>query len=185
MDIIEQHVSLHPQLLNQLFAYKSKTRAVFNDVLGLHEINHISITYISPSNRLIALSSTPSIEFNLFSSPLWQYDKTFSLNWFKQCSQASWQSLYSPERYDELYYIKQTKPHYPFGYSMAAKLRHGHVIYSFASKSKADYPKQLIQDKPDEFYKLGQYCTTQLLPLLINDEETLASLLHPQLTGAL
>ena len=185
MDINEQRISLHPQLLHNLFAHKSKTRAVFNDVLSLHEINHIAIAYISASNTLTTLSSTPSLEYNLFNSPLWQFDTTFSPSWFNQCAQASWQSLYSLDRYDELYYIKQTKPRYPLGLSMAAKMGSAHVIYSIASTIDSEYTRQLFQTHVDELYKVGQYCTMHLLPLLTDFDVASSTVLHPQLIGAL
>ena len=171
MDILQQDIALHPDWLNQLFAHKSKTRAIFRDVLALHEISHIAIAYINANNTLLTLSSTPSLEYNLLSSALWRFDKSYHSSWFKQCGQASWQSLYSTERYDELYYIKQIKPHYPLGLSMAATLGDGHVVYSVASATDSEYTREIFNTKRDELYQLGQYCTTHLLSLLLDGDE--------------
>ncbi len=171
MDIFQQDLALHPQWLDKLFAHKSKTRAIFRDVLTLHEVNHIAMTYITPHNTLLTLSSTPSLEYNLFSSVLWRFDNTYNPDWFKQCIHASWQSLYSAERYDELYYIKQIKPRYPLGISIATILGSGHVIYSIASAIDSEYTREIFSTKQDELLKLGQYCTTHLSSLFIDEEE--------------
>lgn len=168
MDITQLGISLHPEWLSTLFAYKSKTRAVFSDVLGLHEINHIAIAYIPRNQTLISLSSSPALEYNLFSSALWRYDNCYNPNWIKQCKQAHWQSLYSPERYDELYYIKQTKPRYPLGLAMAAELELGHIIYTVATTTDNEYTQTLFNTQQHELFQLGQYCSNQLLPILLD-----------------
>lgn len=120
MENRRNEVMPHPQYLDVLFAFKSKVSSVFRDVMGIHEIDHIAFTRIK-NNQLLTLSSTPALEFNLFSSPLWQYDKTYHPQWFKLCIQDYWQSLYLHNRYDELYYLKQIKHAYPVGLSLAAK----------------------------------------------------------------
>lgn len=168
MDMTQHMTSLHPAWLTQLFAYKAKTRAIFADVLGLHEVHHMAITYIAPNNTLLTLSSTPSLEYNLFSSPLWRLDNTYNPSWFLRCDHASWQSLYAPERYDELYYIKQAKPRYPLGLSIATRQQEGHLIYALASATDSAHTQDIFKTQQHELLQLGQYCMTQLLPLLLD-----------------
>lgn len=184
MDLTQRDIVLHPELLNTLFAHKSKTRTVFSDVLGLHEINHIAITYINPSNELITLSSTPSLEFNLFNSQLWRFDYSYAPVWFKQCRHATWQSLYAPERYDELYYLKQIKPRYPLGTSLATMRNNRPVIYSLASASDSEFTREIFAHQTNELIQLGHYCMTQLFSLLSSEDEA-SSLIQLQTTGAL
>lgn len=170
MDISEQTITLHPQWLGKLFAHKSKSRAVFNDVLALYDVNHIAIAYINKDNQLLTLSSTPSLEYNMLSSTLWQYDNTYNPEWFRQCKQASWQSLYPAERYDELYYIKQIKPHYPIGLSMATKLDSEYVIYSIASTNNSEHTHEIFENHRDKLYQIAQYCMIHLRSLLIDSD---------------
>lgn len=184
MDIRPHTLSLHPEWLTTLFAYKSKTRAVFSDVLGLHDVNHIAMTYVSQNQSLLTLSSTPSLEYNLFSSPLWQFDNTYNPSWFERCTDASWQSLYTPERYDELYYIKQAKPRYPLGLSIATTLGNGHMIYAIASATDSDDTQALFKTQQHELLQLGQYCMTQLRPLLLDGDMTPPLFSQPSITGA-
>src|SRR5688500_854358 len=103
----------HPHFLEILFAFKSKVSTVFRDVLGIHEIHHIALTRINKNNQLLTLSSTPAMEFNLFSSSLWRYDQSYHPKWFTLCTQSYWQNLYNQTRYDELYYLKQIKHSFP------------------------------------------------------------------------
>lgn len=163
-------VSPHQEWLKFLFANKSKVYSVFNDVLGLYEINHIAITHVNLNNELLTLSSTPAIEFNLFNSNLWRFDRTYQHSWFDLCKQSAWESLYQPVRYDELYYIKQIKHHYPVGYSLAAKIEKKSFIFSLASKKSCAATKNYFEHQYEELYKIAQYCTGILYPLFTQNE---------------
>jgi hypothetical protein len=165
---------LHPQMLEVLFAHKSKVSNVFRDVLGIHEINHISITRISRDNKLLVLSSTPALEFNLFNGSLWHYDQSYSPHWYHQKTQAYWQTLYSQTRYDELYYLKQIKHGLPLGISLAAQIDDTFVIYSLASKKNCAATQELFATRQEDFYKIGQYCSN-ILSSTFNSYDSLAS----------
>ncbi|WP_035918156.1 hypothetical protein [Legionella fairfieldensis] len=158
----------HTQFLEALFAFKSKVSSVFRDVLGLYEINHIAITQINKRTGILTFSSTPAIEFNLFNSNLWLFDKTYHPDWFGHCSQANWQTLYATERYDELYYIKQLKHRYSIGYSLAAKWEDDFFIYSLASNRSCKHTEELFANQHENFYKIGQYCSNMLSPLFMH-----------------
>ena len=166
MEISNKNVMLHPQHLEALFAFKSKASSVFRDVLGIHEIDHIAFTRINKNNQLLTLSSTPALEFNLFNSGLWHYDKTYNPQWFKLCIQDYWQNLYSFTRYDELYYLKQIKHSYPFGLNLSARVGEEHIIYSIASRKSCAHTQELFATQQEDFYKIGQYCSNRLNELL-------------------
>ena len=155
----------HPQLLELLFAFKGKVSNVFRDVLGLHEIHHIALTHINNNQELITFSSTPSLEYNLFSGQLWRYDLSYSPQWYHLCTQAYWPALYHPNRYDELYYLKQIKHAFPLGLSLAATLNEKQVIFSLASHKSCLATQEVFTNQRDDFYKIGQYCSNMLNPL--------------------
>lgn len=185
MDITQHTLSLHPEWLTKLFALKSKTRAVFSDVLGLYDVHHVAMAYVSHNQSLLTLSSTPSLEYNLFSSPLWRFDNTYAPTWFQRCEAAHWQSLYAPERYDELYYIKQAKPRYPLGLSIATKLGDGHMIYSVASATDIPDTQVVFHSQRHELLQLGQYCMARLLPIFIDSDTIIPIFSQPSTTGTL
>lgn len=157
----------HSTYLETLFAYKSQVDAVFKDVLGLNDIHHIAVSYINNAHQLLTLSSTPSLEFNLFSTPLWQFDKTYQAGWYNLCALAPWQSLYTQERYDELYYVKQIKQNYPVGISMAVQSTDYHLIYSLASHEENPEIDERFKNHTADFYKIATYCSNALMPLFI------------------
>lgn len=158
----------HPQLIEALFAFKSRVASVFRDVLGLHEIHHVAVAQINKKQEILTFSSTPAMEFNLFSSQLWRFDRSYDPLWIASCTQTAWQSLYDPTRYDELYYLKQLKHHYPIGYSLAAKSEDAFFIYSFASKRSCGHTQELFANQYDDFYKIGQYCSNMLSSLFMD-----------------
>ncbi|CCD06941.1 conserved protein of unknown function [Legionella pneumophila subsp. pneumophila] len=47
MENSSKEIVLHSQLLENLFAFKSKVSNVFRDVLGIHDVHHISLTNIN------------------------------------------------------------------------------------------------------------------------------------------
>ncbi len=163
----------HPQLLEALFAFRSKVSSVFRDVLGLYEIGHMAVTRINVKQEILVFSSTPALEFNLFTSNLWHFDQTYHPNWFRLCTQANWQELYSPSRYDELYYLKQIKHHYPIGKSIAALIDNDFFIYSLARVRSCKHTQELFANQSENFYKIGQYCTNRLSSLFLSYDDTL------------
>ena len=167
METSFKEIKPHPLFLEALFAFKAEVSTVFNDVLGLYEINHIAVTQISAARQILTFSSTPAIEFNLFNSNLWRFDKTYHSDWFTTCTRRDWQSLYSRVRYDELYYLKQSKPKYPLGYSFSVKQGSSFLIYSLASHRSCNHTRELFANQFDNFHRIGQYCTKTLRNLFM------------------
>lgn len=167
MSTIKPNLTLHPDFFEILFAHKSKVYSVFNDVLGLCDISHFAISHIDNQHKILTLSSTPSLEFNLFNSTLWRFDKTYHHQWYELCISSPWYTLYTPERYDELYFLKQIKHHYSIGLSMVIKVLDGYIIYSIASNKECLLTQKRFENQHADFYKIGAYCSNALLPLLL------------------
>ena len=165
MNMINKDIVLHPLVLEILFSHQDNVSSVFKDVLGLYEIDHIALAHIDNNQELLSFSSTPSLEFNLFSGNLWRFDKTYQASWYGLCGPSSWQSLYMPEHFDELYYLKQIKHQYPLGLSFAIKSTDGHIICSLASHKECQPTRDLFATQQEHFVKIAQYCSKLLLPL--------------------
>ena len=165
MTITNKEITPHANFQDILFASQGKVSRVFKDILGLYEISHLAITRIDQHSILQTFSSTPALEFNLFNSELWRFDKTYQSSWYSLCGLSSWTELYTPAYYDELYYLKQIKHGFPIGLSFAVKLPDCHIIYSIASHSNSAETHEFFANQHDKFYKIGQYCSNLLLPL--------------------
>lgn len=133
--------------------------------MGIYHIDHIAITRIDSQQTLLALSSTPALEFNLFGSDLWQFDNSYHAEWFCLGTHASWQSLYSTSHYDELYYTKQLKHHFSNGLSIAFRENMMYYIYSLATSSLDPAVQETFNHHHDKLGKIGQYCLNRLKPI--------------------
>jgi hypothetical protein len=151
----------HPRFLEVLFGFKSNISSVFKDVLGLHQLHHIAITLRTTNNELISFSSSPALEYNLFSTSLWRYDKTYNPLWFELESQAYWEDLYQPTHFNALYYSKQVKPNFLTGLSLATRCKQGPIVFSLASHQAC---AEWMRHK-EELYRIGTYCLELLSPL--------------------
>lgn len=165
--LIKENPLPHHDYLERLFSHKSHVDRVFKDVLGLYDIHHIAVTHITEKQELLTFSSTPALEFNLFNSPLWQFDKTYHPNWYHQCTHADWQSLYMPEQFDALYYLKQIKPQYSNGLSLATNSDDRFAIYSFASQKHTENARFIFNDQIEHLYTIGAYCSRALGPFFL------------------
>lgn len=141
----------HPQMMELLFSRKDRVQRVFSDVLGLNQIHHLSISLIDTQSRILIISSTPAMEFNLFTRGLWEYDLTYHPDWYQRCEQASWQSLYLPTRYDELYYLRQVRHELPLGTSIAESRNGKYFIFSFGSNNACVQAQSLFRHEKKDW----------------------------------
>jgi hypothetical protein len=158
------NVKPHPQFLETLFKCRANIFNIFNDVLGLHEIDHIAITRIA-NEEIVSFSSTPALEFNLFKDKLWSYDRSYAPDWFQSCTKSEWSALYMPERYDDLYYVKQIQHGYSLGYALSVSKNEEFYIYSLGSKNTSGNAASVFASNLDDFYRIGQYCVNRLISL--------------------
>jgi len=75
---------LHPQALDIQFRHRKEISRRFSDVLGLFNIDHLTILIANPIHEILFFSTTPSIEFNLISSDLWPHDRCSSPIYYKK-----------------------------------------------------------------------------------------------------
>lgn len=159
---MEAHVVLHPKALQALFTNKRETLRVFREIIGLFDIDHISIAYISERQELSFFSYTPSIEYHLIKWQLWQYDHAYQADFYQHQQNRLWAQLYHPRYIHELKYIKEQRNHLYHGFSISRPLATCYCIYSYATKSA----HTRFTPSDPIFIDIGDYCTTRLLPLL-------------------
>jgi hypothetical protein len=170
MDVINASICIpHPFAENVLFKYKRETLNVFSDVIGLFEIDHLSICCINHNNEAIFLSHTPAIEYQLITSKLWPYDLMHEINFYKQEQHKLWSDLYHVDKYFQLNTIKQAKHGFLSGFSMAIKQESYYLIYSFATRSPEVNPQIFFLKKYSQLRKMGDYCFHQLSDILLSN----------------
>ncbi len=166
MDVMNTACTPHPQALHILFKHKRKVLNVFSDVIGINEIDHISIACITHSNEVIFLSHTPSIEYRLMASNLLPYDLLLTPHFYTNDHSKLWSELYHPEKYVELHAIKQAKERFTAGFSIPIKWHGIHLVYSFATKAPRAH-SDLLLTRQDELINIGHYCFNKLSDLVL------------------
>ena len=152
----------HPLAENLLFQNKRDVLTVFSDIIGIYELDHLSIACINKANEVIFLSHTPSIEYNLMTSGLWKYDLSHDPLFYKNQQSRLWSELYDQDKYLELHHLKHTKNQFSFGFSIPIKRKDFYLIYSFATKARHVNPYLFFFDKQNELIKMGNYCFNKL-----------------------
>lgn len=161
---MENHKEIepHPLVLDKLFASRKKIMVIFSQILHQHKLDHLAITSINKANQISVFSSTPAIEFNLFSGNLWHSDLTYHPTWYEQESFVDWKALYLKERYDELYYVKQHMHHLNGGISVSTIFQNHRLIISFASKKTDFEVNQLSRSYQYSLLQSGIFCAKQI-----------------------
>lgn len=166
MEFISNTTIPHPLAENFLFKYKREVLTVFDHIIGLYELAHLSIAFINKQNEFIFLSHTPAIEYHLITSSLWKADQLHDPSFYK-CNQSRlWHELYAEEKYQELYHVKQAKHQFTFGFSIPLERDGFYLIYSFATKAQHINPYLFFFDKQNMLIKMGNYCFDQFKPIV-------------------
>lgn len=179
MDVNTLAISLHPHAKDFLFQHYRTLTKIFSNVLGLLEIDYLSISLITPKHELLFLSSKPSIEANLIEHNLWQLDPCYQEIFYNQDKIQWWEELYCDQR---LRYFKQTVNKFTMGLSIPAKFNEFHVVYSFGLKSSNEIIKKRIQNNIDKLNSIGKFCLQSILDTIpLPDRQRIYSVNRPQL----
>lgn len=154
---------VHPRAQEILFEQKRKISKIFREVIGHYEMDHLSIAVIKKNNELFFFSSTPSIEFNLIEKNLWAYDGSYHPDFYQTPQCQLWSKLYHPDKLMELRFIKQIMTGYASGFSAAIEFNNFHLVYSFATKSRAPQAEMEFIRLSNTLIKLGNFCFKKIV----------------------
>lgn len=157
----------HALAENVLFKHKRQALSVFSDVIGMCEIDHISIACINSASEAVFLSHTPSIEYHLMASELWQYDLLNHADFYRDNQSRLWSELYHTHKYFELNDIKQVRHGFLAGFSIPVKHNDCYLVYSFATRSQDINPSLFFYEQQHELVKMGHYCFNRLSEILL------------------
>ena len=150
--------TLNPLAHTLIFEHARVARRIFGDVIGLHNIDYIALTTISPKHELTSLSYIPSIDYNLITTDLWTYDSSYHPDFFKTRQTKLWTDLYHKDKYSELMQVKQHDKHLRAGLSTTLAYKHCTLLLSFGTKSKHPEAAQQLLEAHPELLQMGRYC---------------------------
>ena len=156
-------ITLHPAAKDFLFKHYRSLKRIFGDVLGLLEVDYLSIALITPQNELLFLSSQPSIESNLIEHGLWQHDPCLNHVFLNGASHQYWNSIYLKPAHEKLLYYKQEAFEFGFGLAIPDRFKEFQVIYTFGFKATDAITKHKIENNIKKLCNMGQYCLQNIL----------------------
>ena len=151
-------VKLFPDVVYISFRHRKEISRIFNDVLGLHDIDHISIDIIDTDNTLVYFSTTPSMGYNLITGNLWPYDGSISPTYFGSYPFYYWDQTYHQKYFHHIKKIKETDYGFAFGFTLVRKIAGFHILYSFATRNNDPEKKLLFLSNTSDLLKIGDFC---------------------------
>lgn len=167
MDLSCSKIDLHPQASAFLFQHYRTFLKIFSDVIGLLEIDYIAIALLNPQDKLLFLSSKPSIECNLIEHNLWQFDSSFQKDFFMQDQVHLWEDLYYEAGHKPILYYKQLLPKFSMGISVSSSFEEYRVVYSFALTSTNEITKKNAINKIDALLRMGLFCLQNIAKKIV------------------
>ena len=144
----ELPITLHPQASDFLFKYFRVVSRVFSDILGLLEIDYMSIALLTGKQELLFFSSRPSIEWKMIEQDRWRMDGRLQREFLMQEQMKIWEE----------------KPkEFLFGYSISSIFSGDRVVYSFASKSYDAKDCERIIDNSALLLRMGKFSLKKIL----------------------
>lgn len=163
MDVSVSAITLHPQAKTFLFEHYFTLKRVFSDVIGLLEIDYLSIALITRKNELLFFSSSPGIESNLIEHNLWQLDKSYQEEFIQSAQAQWWEVLYPKDKQNNLRHYKQEAEGFSIGLAIPAQFEQFRVVYSLAWKSRDETIKNKLQNEIDNLVSMGKFCLMKIL----------------------
>ncbi|PJE14686.1 MAG: flagellar biosynthesis protein FlgJ [Legionella sp.] len=163
MDVSVSAITLHPQAKTFLFEHYFTLKRVFSDVIGLLEIDYLSIALITRKNELLFFSSSPGIESNLIEHNLWQLDKSYHEEFIQSAQAQWWDVLYPKGDQNNLRHYKQEAEGFSIGLAIPAHFEQFRVVYSLALKSRDETIKNKLQNEIDNLVNMGKFCLMRIL----------------------
>ena len=148
----KHNIKLHPEVIEILFENRRYIKNVFSNLKGLHGITHMGMACIDPLQELIAFSTTPNIEYNLFHQNLWLEDHCFNSGIEDKNSLLWWD--YQNEQIEK---VKLKNNYFTMGMTIYRPIGNFGLMYSFATDEKMERLRQFYSDNLFDLIDMGDY----------------------------
>lgn len=158
-------VKLHSNCFNFSFENLFNIKKAYKEIIGLNDIDHISINIVNPNNEMTIISLNPAIAHSIISDGSYIYNGSISPDFYMNKDFYTWEEAYDPN----FKLIVKGKMQIATGISegcvLTKKINGFHVLFSFACKNKKVEFKNHIEDNKQLFYKMGEHCLEQIKPI--------------------
>ena len=149
---------MHKDALLMSFENQWRIRQAYREIIGLNDIDHLSINIVSPNGEMSVISYNPSIVYQIFKDGTYLYNGSISPTYYENLDFYTWDQCFDKRFYSQTKLNLQTKNGIDTGVVMVHRALGFHILFSFASKRKnGDLFANAIEESPF-FLKMGFYC---------------------------
>lgn len=149
---------LHKDALSVSFKHAWKIKKIYNEIIGLNQIDHFSINVVDTHGEMSIISYSPSIVYNIFKDGTYIYNGTISPTYYENLDFYAWDQCYDRRFYNSIKNSLQVKNGIDCGVVLVHREHGFNIIFSFASKVKnSDLLANSIENGR-EFMKMGFHC---------------------------
>jgi hypothetical protein len=159
----------HKNLLTISLYHRQTILEKYSDILGLNNIEHISVNVIDPKGELVFLSATPLTGINVCSSKLYLYDLSIHPSMYMTKDFYWWNDCYIPIMKDKLKLEKEKKNKLQHGFIVTEHKDNFIFLYSFATRNTKNIESWLTAEKNKFIFRqMGRYCFNSMKNLYID-----------------
>lgn len=149
---------LHKDALLMSFENQWCIRQAYKEIIGLNDIDHLSINIVSPNGEMSIISYNPSIVYKIFKDGTYLYNGTISPTYYEKLDFYAWDQCYDKRFFSEVKLSLQTKNGIDAGVNLIHRAFGFNILFSFASKRKNSDLFFNVVENNKEFLKMGFHC---------------------------
>lgn len=149
---------LHKDALLMSFENQWHIRQAYKEIIGLNEIDHLSINIVSPNGEMSIISYNPSIVYQIFKEGTYLYNGSISPTYYENLDFYTWDQCFDKRFYAQTKLSLQTKNGIDTGIVMVHRAFGFNILFSFATKRKnGDLFFNAVENN-QQFLKMGFHC---------------------------
>lgn len=149
---------LHKDALLMSFENQWQIRKAYKEVLGLCDVDHLSINIVSPNGEMSVISYNPSIVYQIFNDGTYLYNGSISPTYYENLDFYTWDQCFDTRFYSEVKLSVKIKNGIDTGIVFVHRALGFHILFSFASKRKNGDLFFNAAENSGYFIKMGFYC---------------------------
>lgn len=149
---------LHKDALLMSFENQWQIQQAYKEIIGLSNIDHLSINIVDPNGEMSVISYNPAIVYQIFNDGTYLYNGSISPTYYENLNFYTWDQCFDKRFYSKVKLSVQTRNGIDTGIVMVHKILRYHILFSFASKSKNSDLFDNAAENSSHFLKMGFHC---------------------------
>lgn len=149
---------LHKDAMLMSYENMAKIRQVYDEVIGIHDIDHVSINIVDPSDEMLIVSYNPAISHTIIKDGSYIYNGSISPDFYKKKHIYTWDEAYDPKVKNKIKFNMQIKHGINLGCVLIRQIHGFYILYSFATKKDGQNLLGNIKENTSLYYSIGDHC---------------------------